>query len=211
MIAIQEVQPTFRKHPAKIFGGITELAWSFDDEIDLDYHLRRSAVPSPGRVRELLDLTSRLHGSLLDRHRPLWEAHLVEGLNDGRFAVYVKFHHALIDGVSALKLMQRALTADPTDTETRVPWALPPWHRDRKSENQSRLAGLAQLAASVAALGPSTVKLARAALLEQQLTLPFAAPRTHAERSHRRGAAVRRAILVAGPHQEGQERGRRYG
>ena len=178
MIAIQEVQPTFRKHPAKILGGITNVAWSFDDDIDLDYHLRRSALPSPGRVRELLELTSRLHGSLLDRHRPLWEAHLVEGLNDGRFAVYVKFHHALIDGVSALKLMQRALTADPTDTDTRVPWALPPWHRDRKSENQSRLAGFAQLAGSVAALGPSTVKLARAALLEQQLTLPFAAPRT---------------------------------
>ena len=178
MIAIQEVQPTFRKHPAKILGGITNVAWSFDDDIDLDYHLRRSALPSPGRVRELLELTSRLHGSLLDRHRPLWEAHLVEGLNDGRFAVYVKFHHALIDGVSALKLMQRALTADPADTDTRVPWALPAWHRDRKSENQSRLAGFAQLAGSVAALGPSTVKLARAALLEQQLTLPFAAPRT---------------------------------
>ena len=119
MIAIQEVQPTFRKHPAKILGGITNVAWSFDDDIDLDYHLRRSALPSPGRVRELLELTSRLHTSLLDRHRPLWEAHLVEGLNDGRFAVYVKFHHALIDGVSALKLMQRALTADPTDTDTR--------------------------------------------------------------------------------------------
>ena len=93
------------------------MAWSFDNDIDLDLHLRRSALPTPGRVRELLELTSRLHGSLLDRHRPLWEAHLVEGLNDGRFAVYVKFHHALIDGVSALKLMQRALTADPFDTE----------------------------------------------------------------------------------------------
>ena len=64
MIAIQEVQPTFRKHPAKILGGITNVAWSFDDDIDLDYHLRRSALPSPGRVRELLELTSRLHTSL---------------------------------------------------------------------------------------------------------------------------------------------------
>src|SRR4029078_3230423 len=144
--------------------GITNVAWSFDDDIDLDYHLRRSALPSPGRVRELLELTSRLHGSLLDRHRPLWEAHLVEGLADGRFAVYVKFHHALIDGVSALKLMQRALTADPTNTDTKAPWALPPRHRERNSENQSRLAGFAHLAGSVAALGPSTVKLVRAAL-----------------------------------------------
>ena len=72
--------------------------------------MRRSALPSPGRVRELLELTSRLHSSLLDRHRPLWETHVVEGLNDGRFAIYTKLHHALIDGVSALKLMQRSLS-----------------------------------------------------------------------------------------------------
>ena len=56
-------------------------------------------------MRDLLELTSRLHGTLLDRHRPLWEAHLVEGLADGRFAVYVKFHHSLIDGVSAQRLL----------------------------------------------------------------------------------------------------------
>ena len=62
----------------------------------------------------LLELTSRLHGTLLDRHRPLWEAHLIEGLDDGRFAVYVKFQHALIDGVSAQRLLMRAMTPDPS-------------------------------------------------------------------------------------------------
>ena len=101
-----DYQPTFRKHPGTIFGGISNVAWAFDDDIDIDYHLRRSALPRPGRVRELLELTSRMHGTLLDRHRPLWETHLIEGLDDGRFAVYTKFHHALIDGVSALRLMQ---------------------------------------------------------------------------------------------------------
>ncbi|MCW2686713.1 MAG: Diacylglycerol O-acyltransferase [Mycobacterium sp.] len=177
MVVQQDFQPTFRKHPASIFGGIANVGWAFDNDVELDYHLRRSALPSPGRVRELLELTSRLHGSLLDRHRPLWEANLVEGLNDGRFAVYVKFHHSLIDGVSALKLMQRALSPDPDDTETRVPWALPP-RRRREPERQSRLSSLTKLAGSVAALVPSTFGLARAALVEQQLTLPFAAPRT---------------------------------
>jgi len=59
-------------------GGITNLVWSFDKEVELDYHLRRSALPGPGKVRDLLELVSRLHGSLLDRHRPLWEAHLIE-------------------------------------------------------------------------------------------------------------------------------------
>jgi diacylglycerol O-acyltransferase len=178
MVARQDFQPTFRKHPATIFGGIANVGWSFADEVDLDYHLRRSALPSPGRVRELLELTSRLHGTLLDRHRPLWEAHLVEGLGDGRFAVYVKFHHALIDGVSALKLMQRTMSKDPDDTELRVPWNLPPKRRASESDHPSRLQSLTRAVGSVAALAPSTVSLARAALLEQQLTLPFGAPRT---------------------------------
>ena len=108
-----DFQPTFRKHPATVLGGIASVGWTFDDDVDLDYHLRRSALPAPGQVRDLLELTSRLHGTLLDRHRPLWEAHLIEGLSDGRFAVYVKFHHALIDGVSALKLTQRTLSDRP--------------------------------------------------------------------------------------------------
>lgn len=112
LVANDEFQPMFRKHPATIGGGIARVAWAYDDDIDIDYHVRRSALPSPGRVRDLLELTSRLHTSLLDRHRPLWELHVVEGLNDGRFAMYTKMHHALIDGVSAMKLAQRTLSAD---------------------------------------------------------------------------------------------------
>lgn len=177
LIENRDFQPTFRKRPARLLGGIANLAWAYDDEddIDVDYHLRRQALPSPGRVRDLLELTSLLHGSLLDRHRPLWEGHFVEGLSDGRFALYTKFHHALVDGVSALKLMQRSLSTDPNDQEMRAIWSLP---RRRRSTSTSRWQTITQLAGSVAALGPSTVSLARAALLEQQLTLPFAAPRT---------------------------------
>src|SRR5262249_41943559 len=143
---------------------------------DIDYHVRRSALPSPGRVRDLLELTSLLHSSLLDRHRPLWEAHVIEGLKDGRFAVYTKLHHSLIDGVSALKLMQRAMSDDPDDREVRAPWNLP--KSKRKSHQSSRLGSLARTAGSVAALAPSSISLARTALFEQQLTLPFGAPRT---------------------------------
>ena len=174
----REFQPTFRKRPAWVVGGLANVAWAYDDadDVDIDYHLRRSALASPGRVRELLELASRLHSSLLDRHRPLWEAYFVEGLNDGRFALYSKFHHSLIDGVSALKLMQRTLSTDPDDSELRAIWSLP--RRHRQSAERSRWQTLRQLAGSVVAFGPSTWSLARAALVEQQLTLPFAAPRT---------------------------------
>ncbi|MDT5222103.1 MAG: diacylglycerol O-acyltransferase / wax synthase [Mycobacterium sp.] len=177
MIGCTEIQPTFRKHPAFV-GPVTNLAWSLDQDVELDYHFRRSALPRPGRVRELLELCSRLHGSLLDRHRPLWEAHLIEGLNDGRYAVYTKFHHSLMDGVSALRLMQRAFTDDPEDDEVRVPWALGPRHKPDSGKGSSPLEMLTGALGSAARLGPSTLSLARAALLEQQLTFPFRAPKT---------------------------------
>lgn len=178
MVTQTDFQPTFRKHPATLFGGIANVGWAFDNDIDVDYHLRRSALPSPGRVRDLLELTSRMHGTLLDRHRPLWEAHLIEGLSDGRFAVYTKVHHSLLDGVSALKLTQRTLSKDPDDREIRVPWTLKPKKREKKGAGPSLLQSLASTAGSVAGLAPSTWSLARAALLEQQLTIPFGAPKT---------------------------------
>lgn len=176
LVGLREVQITFRKRPATLWGGIGNLGWADDRDLDLDYHVRRSALPSPGRVRELLELTSRWHSSLLDRHRPLWEMHVVEGLKDGRFAIYTKMHHALIDGVSSLKLMQRTLSDDPDDREIRAPWSLPKSRRE--SGPGSSLRSLVHTAGSVAGLVSSTFSLARAAMLEQQLTLPFGAPRT---------------------------------
>ena len=174
-----DFQPTFRKHPGTLLGGISNLTWAVDDDIDVDYHLRRSALPRPGRVRELLELTSRLHGTLLDRHRPLWETHLIEGLADGRFAIYVKFHHALIDGVSAQRLLMRALTPDPDDRETRIAWTIGSKRRSAEdAPSRSALQQLTGAAGSALSLAPTTLSLARAALLEQQLTLPFRAPKT---------------------------------
>ncbi|MET0316897.1 MAG: wax ester/triacylglycerol synthase family O-acyltransferase [Rhodococcus fascians] len=174
-----DFQPTFRKHPGRLLGGISNVAWAFDKDIDIDYHLRRSALPRPGRVRDLLELTSRLHGTLLDRHRPLWEASLVEGLEDGRFAVYTKIHHSLLDGVSAQRLMIRSMTPDPDDRKIRVPWTMGPKARkDSHSSSRSTLQTITSTVGSLAALAPSTLSVARAALLEQQLTLPFRAPKT---------------------------------
>lgn len=172
-----DVSPTFRKHPAELFGGIANLSWAFDKDLDLEYHLRRSALPTPGRVRELLELTSRLHGTLLDRHRPLWESHVVEGLSDGRFAVYTKIHHALLDGVSAMRMMRKALSTDPDDHEVRMMWGLN-GRKSRIAGRQSPIGTVVSAAGSLAALGPSTYHLARQGLMEQQLTLPFGAPKT---------------------------------
>ena len=113
MLAYPDVAPLFRQRPYRSLGTGMQWAWREDDELDIEYHVRHSALPEPGRVRELLALGSRLHGTLLDRQRPLWEFHLIEGLQGNRFAAYTKVHHAMVDGVSALRLLERWLSTDP--------------------------------------------------------------------------------------------------
>ncbi len=73
--------------------------------LDMEYHLRHIALPEPGGQRELGAVVSRLHSQPLDRYKPLWELHLIEGLARDRFALYVKIHHALIDNVNAIPLV----------------------------------------------------------------------------------------------------------
>ena len=174
--ACDQVQPLFRKHPATTPGGLN-VGWSPASDIDLGYHVRHSALPGPGRVKELLELTSRLHSGMLDRQRPLWETHVIEGLNDGRFAVYTKIHHGLVDGIATINLLQGSLSADALDSEIRAPWAVPDSADDHGGAS-SRLQTLARAIKSIPRLGASTISLARSALFEQQLTLPFRAPST---------------------------------
>ncbi|MGW6693417.1 WS/DGAT/MGAT family O-acyltransferase [Rhodococcus sp. NPDC054953] len=96
--------------------------WETEEQIDLAHHVRHDALPQPGGVAELMTLVSRLHASLLDRDRPLWEMHLIEGLADGRFAVYTKIHHALADGVAAMRLLRSALSEDQDARDMPAPW-----------------------------------------------------------------------------------------
>lgn len=105
--------------------------WVYEDKIDIEYHVRHSKLPSPGGERELGILTSRLHSNQLDFRRPPWEIHIIEGLAGNRFALYVKIHHSLIDGVSGMRLLAHALTTDPDDVERPPLWAIPP--KKRKS------------------------------------------------------------------------------
>lgn len=128
------VMPPFSwklEHP---YGRATQFRWAEDDEVDLDYHVRHSALPAPGEIRDLFVLVSRLHSTLLDRHRPLWEVHLIEGLADGRIALYVKFHHAMFDGVGAMRQMLTAYATDATVLDLPAPWAVPVVEAERREE-----------------------------------------------------------------------------
>lgn len=122
------LQSPFDQRLSRPYGLAGTYAWTTAEEVDLEYHLRLSALPSPGRVRELFVLVSRLHSTPLDRNRPLWEIHLVEGLQpaapDGtpRFAIYAKFHHSVFDGVGAMRVMRRMFSADPDQRDMPAPW-----------------------------------------------------------------------------------------
>ncbi len=98
--------------------------WERDEAIDLDYHVRHSALPKPGRYRELFALVSRLHSTFLDRNRPLWEAHLIEGLQNNQFALYTKVHHSLVDGVRGSQLMKQVYTSDPKERSLFSPFSI---------------------------------------------------------------------------------------
>jgi WS/DGAT/MGAT family acyltransferase len=95
-----------------------------DAEVDMDFHLRRAAVPAPGGPRELGDLISEIASRPLDRSRPLWELWMVEGLEGGRVASVSKIHHTLADGVASVELLNRLLTHEPAEE---VPHDAPPW------------------------------------------------------------------------------------
>ncbi|MDN5857586.1 MAG: wax ester/triacylglycerol synthase family O-acyltransferase, partial [Pseudonocardia sp.] len=113
LLTYTEVRRLLRRRPADPVSSLGQLWWTDDDDIDLEYHVRLSALPRPGKVRQLLELVSRLHGTLLDRHRPLWEFHLIDGLEDDRFATYMKIHHSIVDGVAAMSLLTDTLAPDP--------------------------------------------------------------------------------------------------
>ena len=113
----------FNKRLVRRGAGRAWPRWETLEEIELDYHLRHSALPWPGGERELGVLVSRLHRTQLDMAQPLWELHVIEGLQDDRFAIYMKTHHSLMDGVAAIRTLRWALTTDPERTGMRPMWA----------------------------------------------------------------------------------------
>lgn len=97
--------------------------WVDDEHFHLDYHVRHIALPHPGSTDQLKSLVGRLMSQQLDRTRPLWELFVVEGLEDGGFAIVTKIHHCMIDGISGIDLMAVILDFTPdADIEPARPW-----------------------------------------------------------------------------------------
>ncbi|PXW35685.1 UNVERIFIED_CONTAM: WS/DGAT/MGAT family acyltransferase [Williamsia faeni] len=175
--------PTFRRKLRDSILNIDHPVWVEDRNFDIESHVHRVAVPSPGGRTELADFCAHIAGVPLDRSKPLWEMWVIEGLADGKIAVLLRMHHAGVDGVTASDLLAKLCTFSPETPEL-----------DEESLSHSAgdasLAGLAvdgalQVARrplSFARLLPKTAQvpfdwIARA-LRNEAMPLPFRAPRT---------------------------------
>lgn len=98
--------PRYRQRVRPVPAGMANPVWVDDENFDIGYHVRRSALPRPGSDDQLEELVARIMPRPLDRHRPLWEIYLVEGLAEDRFAVLTKAHHALVDGYNTVDVGQ---------------------------------------------------------------------------------------------------------
>jgi diacylglycerol O-acyltransferase len=104
----------FRRRVVDVPFRLNHPIWVEDPHLDLDYHIRRHVIPAPGGPRELTDLVGSIVGVPLDRSRPLWEIHVIEGLYDGNVALLGKIHHAAVDGVSGAELFVHLFDLTPT-------------------------------------------------------------------------------------------------
>ena len=114
------LHPIFRRRLASAPFGIDRPYWVADKDIDVEYHIRHIALPEPGDWRQLMIQVARLHSRPLDRSRPLWEVYIIEGLDNipklpkGSFAMFMKFHHASVDGMAGLHLTSQLLSLTPS-------------------------------------------------------------------------------------------------
>ncbi len=192
--------PPWRRRLVEVPFGLHHPLWIEDPDFDLDFHVRRGALPSPGGRAELAQFAAEFHAIPLDRARPLWQLYVVEGLEGGRIAVVSKTHHAAIDGVSGSEIVVNLLDLSP---EVQIHEPTQEWRPDRVPTDVELVA----FAASSLALQPLAAAKALRRTAEMALNLrlrnqhpdvepppaPFDAPRTSINvpiTPHRRFAMV---------------------
>ncbi len=118
------LHPVFRRRLVEVPFGLDRPYWVAETNIDVEYHIRHVALPKPGDWRQLMIQVARLHSRPLDRAHPLWEAYVIEGLDNipklppGAFAIFLKIHHAIVDGMAAVHLMRQLHERSPETTAT---------------------------------------------------------------------------------------------
>lgn len=103
---------------------LSGMFWDEDSDFDIDHHFSHIALPKPGRIRELLVYISQQHSSLIDRAKPLWTCDIIEGIEGNRFAMYFKIHHAMVDGIAGMRLLEKSLSQSPTEKHVVPLWCV---------------------------------------------------------------------------------------
>jgi WS/DGAT/MGAT family acyltransferase len=150
--------PVLRRKLVEVPLGLEHPLWTDDPHVDLDAHIHRSALPAPGGESELWTLIARLAETPLHRDRPLWEMHVVEGLEKRRFALVAKIHHAAVDGIGAAQILAGLLDRDP-DGKRLIPVA--PGSEDRSPLEAPAPSSLRLLADATWALGKRPLRVVR--------------------------------------------------
>jgi len=154
MHSFQQPIAPFNQRLVRRFG---RYYWDEDKQFDIEHHFRHSALPKPGRIRELLSLVSVKHSALMDRQRPMWEVHLIEGIRGKRFGLYYKVHHCMLDGVAAMRMGMRLMSEDPNVKDQPPLWAMPRKQRTQQVIQASDMVQSLTEIASVAGKQISTV------------------------------------------------------
>lgn len=190
--SLTQAYPVHQRLRRRLHRGIdTGLLWVWHDatEVDLRQHVHRVTLPPGGGRQSLWELISRLHGERLDMSAPLWKGYLIDGLPGGRFALYIKVHHILIDGVGGLQMIGESLSPDPARR------SMPPFYAAktpatgpspaRRMRLANPLAALRAVADAAAAGLDLTRKVAQAelatvlgSLVSDSVVAPLEAPRT---------------------------------
>jgi WS/DGAT/MGAT family acyltransferase len=179
-----ESNPAFRRKVHNPLFNIDHPVWIDDDEFDIEHHVRRAAIPSPGGDQALAGVCADIAAQPLDRSRPLWEMWIIEGLVGGGIAVLTKMHHATVDGVSGASLVSELCSIDPAAGPMGGAGAHPavePRPRDRDIVLEGVL-GIAKRPVKLAQVLPHTVatlpRWVRRARRGAAMPAPFTAPRT---------------------------------
>ena len=192
---------------------LAEPVWIEDDDIDLDYHVRSVTLRRPGTMEQLEQLIARLHSTLLDRSRPLWEMYVIEGLENGQVAFYSKAHHSGVDGKAGVELAKVLYDVSPKMRE------VPPPRRKRGGSSyqlgitellQAAVANSASQYRKLADVLPAAAKALTAAanVVASQRTAGGArslnlglAPKTIFNDLDHQPAFLQHAVSAAGGHQ----------
>jgi len=173
--------PMFNRKLRFVPGGIDHPVWVEDADFDIDLHVHRAALPSPGGQEELAELCGHLAGIPLDRSRPLWEMCVIEGLTSGQIAVFTKMHHASVDGVSGANMISFLCSLEPDSppldagdrrVDMRVPSGLELVARGLGSNLAKPLLLAKMLAPTLDVLGTSIGRARRGTAMAAPLTAP---------------------------------------